>query len=65
MLNTHYNYSYCGRCKLIFLKSDQNNSSTISTYQNKTIDNVLLYGRLLYKDGNWNTLCLPYALNNK
>lgn len=25
---------------------------------------VKLYGRTLYKDGSWNTLCLPFALKN-
>ena len=24
--------------------------------------NAILYGRKLYKDGDWNTLCLPFAL---
>ena len=27
------------------------------------IRNVTLSGRTLYKDGNWNTLCLPFALS--
>ena len=26
--------------------------------------NVALYGRTLYKDGTWNTLCLPFGVSN-
>ena len=35
------------------------NSSIIATYYSKTA-NVTLSGRTLYKDGEWNTLCLPF-----
>ncbi len=37
------------------------NTETIST-NNGNIHCVTLEGRTLYKDGNWNTLCLPFAL---
>lgn len=35
------------------------NSEIISAYADKTVD-VALAGRTLFKDGNWNTICLPF-----
>ena len=43
----------------IALIDDADNSAVLSAYNNK-IDNVTLIGRTLYKDGHWNTLCLPF-----
>ena len=39
------------------------NTTTIFNYNEQT-QNVALYGRTLYKDGNWNTLCLPFPIAN-
>ena len=36
-----------------------NNSTKISDFSSKVCD-VTLKGRTLYKDGDWNTLCLPF-----
>ncbi len=41
------------------LPDEADNSSKISAFENKACD-VTLYGRTLYKDGAWNTLCLPF-----
>ena len=41
------------------LNNDSNNTSIIKANDGKTID-ATLYGRTLYKDGAWNTLCLPF-----
>ena len=38
------------------------NSSVITTNNGNTC-NVTLSGRTLYKDGNWNTLCLPFEVD--
>ena len=38
------------------------NTSTIETNSGQT-KNVTLSGRKLYKDGNWNTLCLPFDVS--
>ena len=38
-----------------------NNATTISTYDEKRCV-VTLQGRTLYKDGKWNTLCLPFNM---
>ena len=49
----------------IVLVDDANNSDesgVISTYNNKTEDVVLL-GRTLYRDGGWNTICLPFNVS--
>jgi len=42
--------------------TEQSNNKTLSEYNNKTLD-VELTGRKLYKDGSWNTLCLPFNLS--
>jgi len=39
------------------------NSTKIAAFVNKACD-VTLYGRTLYKDGSWNTLCLPFDLED-
>lgn len=48
-------------CGLLGLQDKDSNASWIETWneQNKT---VALEGRTLYKDGSWNTLCLPFSL---
>ncbi|MBP5629815.1 MAG: S8 family serine peptidase [Bacteroidaceae bacterium] len=43
------------------LNDDSDNSSVISQ-NNGYPANVTLSGRTLYKDGDWNTLCLPFDL---
>ena len=42
------------------LADDKDNSSTLSTYSSKTSDVTLK--RTLYKDGSWNTICLPFSM---
>lgn len=39
------------------------NTETLATLDGKTV-NVKLEGRMLYKDGYWNTLCLPFRLES-
>ena len=43
----------------VSLANSADNSTTLSGCQNKAC-NVTLSGRTLYKDGNWNTICLPF-----
>ena len=43
------------------LSNDANNSAAIASANGK-VYNVTLSGRTLFKDGNWNTLCLPFAV---
>ena len=47
----------------ISLANAADNSTTISN-ANGYVANVTLSGRTLYKDGAWNTLCLPFNVNN-
>ena len=49
-------------CGLLGLQDKDSNASWIETWneQNKT---VALEGRTLYKDGSWNTLCLPFEVS--
>ena len=43
------------------LANNADNSSVLTTYNGQTCD-VVLTDRTLYKDGEWNTLCLPFPL---
>ena len=47
--------------KNISLQDNADNSETISGKYNCPV-NATLTGRTLYKDGSWNTLCLPFDL---
>ena len=47
--------------KTVILLNEGDNLQTIEEHQEKTVD-VLLQGRTLYKDGEWNTLCLPFGV---
>ena len=47
----------------ITLANAADNSTTISSV-NGCVADVTLAGRTLYKDGAWNTLCLPFNVNN-
>ena len=42
----------------------EDNSATIASYYGIQNINVSLYYRTLYKDGGWNTLCLPFDLDD-
>ena len=44
---------------------DAADNSAAITASNEKSHNVILQGRTLYKDGAWNTLCLPFAMNAK
>lgn len=45
----------------VSLSNNADNSATLMTWEDKTCD-VELTGRTLYKDGDWNTLCLPFDI---
>lgn len=45
----------------ITLSNDGNNSSLLSDYNGVT-GTVTLGGRTFYKDGDWNTICLPFDI---
>ena len=45
----------------LYLYDDQDNNAVLTTYNGQTV-NVTLQDRTLYKDGKWNTLCLPFNL---
>lgn len=46
------------------LVDNEDNSEALSTCDNQ-LYNVQLYGRTLYKDGSWNTLCLPFNVSEE
>ena len=58
-----YNRTFYGTSITITLADNSNNSSTIS-YNNGTLADVTIDGRTLYRDGGWNTLCLPFSLDS-
>ena len=39
------------------------NTATIADHLNEP-NSICIYGRTLYKDGTWNTLCLPFGVDN-
>ena len=47
----------------VALKDGEDNAAVLGQYQDKKV-NVKLDGRTLYKDGSWNTLCLPFNIDN-
>ena len=53
--------SFTGPVALI---DDYDNSSTITTYADGQMYNAKLHGRTLYRDGDWNTLCLPFDVTD-
>ena len=55
-------WSETGEFALLTLQDEADNSSLI--YNNTgRLAHVTLSGRTLFKDGYWNTLCLPFSLN--
>lgn len=49
--------------RILDLANDDDNTDAINDF-NKLIGDVTLQGRTFYKDGDWNTLCLPFAVSN-
>jgi len=50
-------------CLVGSLSDTADNSDVIALMKNALSANVTLADRTLYKDGKWNTLCLPFALS--
>lgn len=48
-------------CGLVALNNIADNTEILSTWNGKTVP-VALSGRTLYKNGMWNTLCLPFGV---
>ena len=46
----------------ISLADGSDNAETLYNYNGRKAASVTLTGRKLYKDGGWNTLCLPFSL---
>ena len=44
------------------LFNDDEDNSTVISENNNQMHHVVLYGRTLWKDGSWNTVCLPFSL---
>jgi hypothetical protein len=47
---------------LLVLKDRADNTAAIAAANDGRPHDVLLQGRTLYKDGRWNTLCLPFSI---
>ena len=54
-----YEYTYTSMKDVLSLSNDADNNSAISSTHGITAD-ITLTDRTLYKDGSWNTLCLPF-----
>ena len=46
------------------LMDDSDNSSAIDYWKTDDNNYVQLYGRTFYRNGDWNTLCLPFSLTD-
>lgn len=60
-------YLTCGDNTYItygLLFNDADNKNLIETYKGEAND-LTIYGRTLYKDGTWNTLCLPFPISQE
>ena len=55
---------YIGTIGLYNVQSNADLISDIATNYRSENVNVTLQGRTLYKDGNWNTLCLPFDVTD-
>ena len=42
--------------------ADASDNTALIGYANDVLANVTLQGRTLYKDGSWNTICLPFPM---
>ncbi len=45
----------------VSLANDADNTATLAAWKDQACD-IMLTGRTLYKDGSWNTICLPFTL---
>ena len=48
----------------IVLYNDTNNGEELSKYDGRGVTGVTLNGRTLTKNGDWNTLCLPFSVDD-
>ena len=51
-------------CIVGTLSNNGDNSNMLSLMANARTANVTIKGRTLYKDGNWNTICLPFNVKS-
>lgn len=49
--------------EVIVLHNNASNEETLDNYDGLKVKALLLSGRTLYADNSWNTLCLPFDLN--
>lgn len=63
--NTGYEYRFSSLLhvfNLLTITDNADNATAISQAAGKTMERVTLSGRTLYRDGSWNTLCLPFDI---
>jgi hypothetical protein len=58
-LIARYNYIW------ITLHNERHNGENLAIYNGKLAEEVILEDRTLYYDGSWNTICLPFDLDDK
>ena len=46
------------------LSDNANNADGITALADNQSHDIMLYGRTIYRDGDWNTLCLPFDVDN-
>lgn len=56
-----FNFGKSETITCVFFFEELSNKHTLANYDGKTV-NVSFPERILYKDGDWNTICLPFDL---
>ena len=47
----------------LVLRDAASNEEALDDFEGRKVKTLMLSGRTLYEDGSWNTLCLPFCLN--
>ena len=47
----------------LVLRDAASNEEALDDFEGRKVKTLMLSGRTLYEDGSWNTLCLPFSLN--
>ena len=63
--HTFGTYGECAACHLVSLADNASNTDVIGHWSTQGgTHSVVLTGRTLFKDGSWNTLCLPFNIDD-
>ncbi len=55
------NYNKCAKCGLVSLPDGEDNTAVLAHYADGGAQSFMLSGRTFTKNGQWHTICLPFA----